>query len=229
MPVLLAQRVSYLPLTGALTEADAITSFEDQIRGLKAGGADIIWIETMSAPEEIRAASQAAINQNMPYCYTGSFDTAGKTMMGLHPKDIGHVNETLAEQPIGFGANCGVGASDILSSLLDMGQKPQNGHLIVKGNCGIPEFKGDEIHYSGTPELMADYVRLAIDGGATIIGGCCGTSCDHLVAMRAAMDTHIKAQPPTLDLIVSHIGPLRNKPANDAAPKPKRRSRRRAS
>ena len=216
----------FVPL-GELTEDMAITSFEDQMKGLKAGGADVLWIETMSAPEEIRAASQAAINVGMPYCYTGSFDTAGKTMMGLHPKDIGDVNADLAEQPIGFGANCGVGASDILSSLLDMSEKPRDSKVIVKGNCGIPEFKGEVIHYSGTPELMADYVRLAIDGGATIIGGCCGTSCEHLSAMRVAMDAHIKADRPSVESIVERIGPMRNKAANDVAPAPKRRSRRR--
>jgi methionine synthase I (cobalamin-dependent) len=64
--------------------------------------------------------------------------------------------------------------------------------VIVKGNCGIPEFRGSEIHYSGTPPLMAEYARLAIDAGARIIGGCCGTACDHLKAMRQAIDSHEK-------------------------------------
>jgi 5-methyltetrahydrofolate--homocysteine methyltransferase len=85
---------------------------------------------------------------------------------------------------VALGANCGVGAPDILSSLLDMSEAKPDATLIVKGNCGIPEFQGEKIVYSGTPELMADYVHLAIDAGATIIGGCCGTSCDHLKAMR---------------------------------------------
>ena len=65
--------------------------------------------------------------------------------------------------------------------------------VIVKGNCGIPEFRGAEIHYSGTPELMADYVRLAVDAGAKIVGGCCGTSFAHLAAMREALDAHTTA------------------------------------
>jgi hypothetical protein len=60
--------------------------------------------------------------------------------------------------PLGVGANCGVGASDILASLLDMTEAKPEATVIVKGNCGIPEFRGTEIHYSGTPELMADYV-----------------------------------------------------------------------
>ena len=101
--------------------------------------------------------------------------------------------------------------------------------IIVKGNCGIPEFQGENIVYSGTPDLMADYVRLAVDGGAQIIGGCCGTSFEHLAAMRQALDAHTKADTPTLETITERIGPLVNSPATDAehAPKRERRSRRR--
>ena len=99
--------------------------------------------------------------------------------------------------------------------------------VVVKGNCGIPEFRGAEIHYSGTPPLMADYARLAIDAGARIIGGCCGTSCNHLAAMREAVDSHIKAQRPTVEAIVDRIGPMRNTVATDnPAPTRERRGRR---
>ena len=160
-----------IPL-GALSYEEAVDAFAEQIEGLKAGGAEVAWIETMSAPDEIRAAAEAAIRVGLPYTYTGSFDTAGRTMMGLLPKDIHAVADGLAEAPLGVGANCGVGASDILASLLDMTEAKPEATVIVKGNCGIPAFRGTEIHYSGTPELMADYVRLAIDGGASIVGGC---------------------------------------------------------
>ena len=215
---------------GALTFDEAVEAFAEQIEGLKAGGADIAWIETMSAPEEIRAAAQAAVDIDIPYVYTGSFDTAGKTMMGLHPRDLhGVINGSLSA-PVAFGANCGVGASDILASVLNMTGANPSANIIVKGNCGIPEFRGSEVFYSGTPDLMADYARLAIDAGARIIGGCCGTTCDHLVAMRKAIDTHVKAERPTLETIVEKIGPLRNKIADHAAAEPRRerRTRRRA-
>ena len=169
---------------GALTHEEAVDSFAEQIRGLKAGGIDVVWIETMSAPEEMQTASEAAIRENMPFIFTASFDTAGKTMMGTHPRDIHKVAEPLPVKPFAVGANCGVGASDILSSLLDMTDSDPSANVIVKGNCGIPEFRGAEIYYSGTPELMSEYARLAIDSGARIIGGCCGTSYNHLAAMR---------------------------------------------
>lgn len=200
---------------GAMTYEDAVDAFAEQIDGLKAGGAEVAWIETMSAPDEIRAAAEAAIRVGLPYTYTGSFDTAGRTMMGLLPKDIHAVADGLAEAPLGVGANCGVGASDILASLLDMTAAKPEATVIVKGNCGIPEFRGSEIHYSGTPELMSDYVRLAVDAGAKIVGGCCGTSFEHLAAMRKALDTHSKERRPTLETIVERIGPLRNKAASD--------------
>lgn len=200
---------------GALTYEEAVESFAEQIEGLKAGGAEVAWIETMSAPDEIRAAAEAAIRVGLPYTYTGSFDTAGRTMMGLLPKDIHAVADGMAEKPLGVGANCGVGASDILATLLDMTEAKPDATVIVKGNCGIPQFHGTEIHYSGTPELMADYVRLAIDAGAKIVGGCCGTSFAHLAAMRNALDSHRKQERPTVETIVTRIGPLRNKQASE--------------
>ena len=201
---------------GAMTYDEAVNAFAEQMEGLKAGGADVAWIETMSSPEEIRAAAEAAIRVGLPYTFTASFDTAGRTMMGLAPKDIHGVAEGLPRAPIGIGANCGVGASDILSSLFDMADARPDATLIVKGNCGIPEFRGTEIHYSGTPELMADYVRLAVDGGAKIIGGCCGTSFSHLAAMRQALDSHHKGGRPSVEEVVSRIGPLRNKVASES-------------
>ncbi len=211
---------------GALTYEGAVASFVEQIEGLKAGGVDVIWIETMSAVDEIRAAAEAAVRCDMPYTYTGSFDTAGKTMMGVHPRDIHRMAGDVGAGPLAVGANCGVGASDILSSLLDMTAADPDAVVIVKGNCGIPEFRGAVIHYSGTPPLMADYARLAIDAGARIIGGCCGTSCEHLAAMRQAIDGHVKAARPTVEMIVERIGPLRNTVATDN-PAPTRERRRR--
>ncbi|TPN44399.1 MULTISPECIES: betaine--homocysteine S-methyltransferase [unclassified Mesorhizobium] len=218
-----------MPL-GAMTYDEAVDAFAEQIEGLKDGGAEVAWIETMSAPDEIRAAAEAAIRVGLPYTYTGSFDTAGRTMMGLLPKDIHGVTDGLSQSPLGVGANCGVGASDILASLLDMTDAKPEATVIVKGNCGIPEFRGAEIHYSGTPELMADYVRLAVDAGAKIVGGCCGTSFQHLAAMRKALDAHTKADRPTVEKIVERIGPMRNKVAtqNTAETSEARRERRRS-
>jgi 5-methyltetrahydrofolate--homocysteine methyltransferase len=202
----------FAPL-GALTEEDAVAAFREQAEGLKAGGADVCWIETMSAVEELRAAAMGAIEAGMPYTATASFDTAGRTMMGLNPADLPSVFAGLPEQPLAVGANCGVGASDLLYSLLQMSEGGEGMAFIAKANAGIPRFKGEHIHYSGTPELMADYARLAVDGGARIVGGCCGTTPAHLSAMRAALDAHAPGVRPDRAAIEARVGPLAAPPA----------------
>ncbi len=194
---------------GALTHDVAVASFREQMEGLLAGGADVIWIETMSAAEEVRAAAEAAISLGAPYVCTCSFDTAGRTMMGLLPTALGEVVAGLVPGPLAYGANCGVGASDLLVTVTSM-CSVDHGVVVAKGNCGIPQFRGTEVVYSGTPELMASYAQLAADAGARIIGGCCGTSPAHLAAMRAALDARVPGPSPTLDEIVTRIGPLTN-------------------
>jgi 5-methyltetrahydrofolate--homocysteine methyltransferase len=209
---------------GALTHADAVASFTEEMRGLRDGGADVAWIETMSSTEEINAAAEAANSVGLPYVVTCSFDTAGRTMMGLMPGEMAGALAAQPVAPLAIGANCGVGASDILVTLLEMRGAPYA--LVSKGNCGIPHFEGTECVYSGTPELMAKYASMAIDAGARIIGGCCGTTPQHLAAMRAAIDRHAAGEPPTIDAIVKEIGPLTNAaPSNKTGERRSRRTR----
>lgn len=191
---------------GALTPARAVEMFHEQAEGLKEGGADILWVETISAAEEYRAASEAARLANMPWCGTMSFDTAGRTMMGLTSADMVTMVGKLAWPPLAFGANCGVGASDLLRTILGFAAQGPELPLIAKGNAGIPKFHDGHIHYDGTPELMADYACLARDCGALVIGGCCGTTPDHLREMRAALETRPKGPRPTLDAITTALG-----------------------
>ncbi|WP_075996754.1 betaine--homocysteine S-methyltransferase [Salaquimonas pukyongi] len=218
---------------GALTKEEAKQAFVEQMEGLKAGGADVFWIETMSAVDEIEAAAQAAVEVGLPYVVTASFDTAGKTMMGLAPANMPAMLASQDRAPLAVGANCGVGASDLLSSVLDMTAADPSAIVIAKANCGIPEIRGENVVYTGTPELMADYTKLAMDAGARIIGGCCGTSCNHLRYMRKALDEHLaveKPQRPTVEEIVEKIGPMKNatSSANDETPRRERRGKRRA-
>ena len=133
---------------------------------------------------------------DLPYTYTGSFDTAGKTMMGLHPRDIHGVAESVAERPLAVGANCGVGAADILAIAArhERGASPTRPSS-SRAIAAFPNSTATRSTIPARPKLMARYVRLAIDGGATIIGGCCGTSFEHLAAMRRAMDSHQQACP----------------------------------
>jgi 5-methyltetrahydrofolate--homocysteine methyltransferase len=82
--------------------------------------------------------------------------------------------------------------------------------VVSKGNCGIPKFEGTTIKYSGTPELMHAYAAMAADAGARIVGGCCGTSPEHLAAMRRSIDDRVPAPAPTTAEIIEKIGPLTN-------------------
>jgi 5-methyltetrahydrofolate--homocysteine methyltransferase len=213
---------------GPLTIEAAADMFEEQAVGLLEGGADLLWVETISAPDEFRAAARAFRRLGAPWCGTMSFDTAGRTMMGTTTGDMVRLVADLEHQPLAFGANCGVGASDLLRTILGFAGEGAALPLIAKGNAGIPKFVDGHIHYDGTPELMADYALLARDCGATIIGGCCGTTPAHLARMRAALETTPRGPKPDLDTVAAALGPFSS--ASDGsgeapADRPRRRRR----
>ena len=213
---------------GTLSKADAVEMFHEQAEGLKEGGADVLWVETISAPEEYRAAAEAAKLADMPWCGTMSFDTAGRTMMGMTSEAMVAMVDKMKSPPVAFGANCGVGASDLLRTSW-FSAAGASRPIIAKGNAGIPKYVDGHIHYDGTPELMADYAALARDCGATIIGGCCGTTPDHLRLMREALETRPKGPCPSLEEIAEKLGGFSsaNDGTGDSTPAPARRRRRR--
>ncbi|NJN05950.1 MAG: betaine--homocysteine S-methyltransferase, partial [Rhodobacteraceae bacterium] len=187
---------------GTLSHALAVEMFHETADGLKAGGADLGWLETISAPEEYRAAAEGFALAGLPWCGTMSFDTAGRTMMGLTSADMVKMVDDLGDKaPMGFGANCGTGASDLLRTLLGFAAQGPEKPVIAKGNAGIPKYVAGHIHYDGTPELMADYAVMARACGARVIGGCCGTMPEHLRHMREALDTRTMDHPPALEEI----------------------------
>lgn len=215
---------------GNLTHAMAVEIFHEQAEGLKEGGADVLWVETMSAFEEYAAAAEAAALAGMPWCGTMSFDTAGRTMMGITSAALAAKVETLANPPMAFGANCGVGASDLMRTVLGFDAAGASRPIIAKGNAGIPKYHEGHIHYDGTPELMAEYAVLARDAGVRIIGGCCGTMPEHLKAMREALESRPTGPRPTVEDIREKLGAFSS--ASDGTgdtsgdPKRERRGRR---
>ena len=215
---------------GSLSFSTAVEMFHEQAEGLKEGGADVLWVETISAPEEYKAASEAAKLAGMPWCGTMSFDTAGRTMMGLTSQGMSEMVEKLAHPPLAYGANCGVGASDLLRTVLGFAAQGGERPIIAKGNAGIPKYVDGHIHYDGTPELMAEYAILARDSGARIIGGCCGSTPEHLSHMRAALEGHEPGPRPTLDQITEKLGGFSSASdgtGDDAGAAPARTRRRR--
>lgn len=191
---------------GTLTHELAVEMFHEQAEGLKEGGADVLWVETISAPEEFKAAAEAARLAGMDWCGTMSFDTAGRTMMGVTSAQLAALVEKLPNPPLAFGANCGVGASDLMRTIMGFVAAGTERPIIAKGNAGIPKYHEGHIHYDGTPELMGDYACLARDAGATIIGGCCGTMPVHLKAMHAALTSRPRGPRPSLEDISARLG-----------------------
>ena len=192
---------------GPLSAAQATEAFAEQARALAAGGVDVLWIETMSSVEEVQAAVAGAATTGLPIVCTLSFDTNGRTMMGISPSDFAALEKTLVPRLAACGTNCGVGASEVVACIHNLAEAAgPDVVLVAKGNCGIPQYVDGAICYNGTPELMAVYARMALDAGARIIGGCCGTSPKHLRAMRDALDAHTRAASPQLEEIVSALG-----------------------
>lgn len=216
---------------GALSHDEAVKAFAEQALALKEGGADMLWIETMSSEEELKAAVEGAARAGLPIVTTMSFDTNGRTMMGITPKAFGALTAALAVQPAAIGANCGVGASELIATVLGITEARPDAAVVAKGNCGIPQYVDGHIHYTGTPELMADYARIALDAGAKIIGGCCGTSPEHLAAMRRSLEAYSKGARPSIELVEQKLGPVSQlaKGVDAAAAGAARRERRRGN
>ena len=192
---------------GLMTAKQATDAFKIQAEGLVEGGVDVLWLETMYSIEELEAAIEAVKEFDIPVCATMSFDTAGKTMMGVTPAELAKRSQGFGL--FGVGGNCGVGAPDLLASIIDIYRNVTDDTIIIaKANCGIPEFNDGAIVYSGTEELMAEYVHLALNSGARIVGGCCGTSFEHVRAMRKAMDKHEMKDLPNLQEIEENVGEL---------------------
>jgi methionine synthase I (cobalamin-dependent) len=218
----------FMPV-GAFPYEEGVTAFAEQAIALKDGGVDVLWMETMSSEDELRAAVEGASQAGLPMVTTMSFDTNGRTMMGITPAAFGALAASLPTQPVAIGANCGVGASELIATVLGITAARPDTAVVAKGNCGIPQYHDGHIHYTGTPELMADYARIALDAGAKIIGGCCGTSPEHLSAMRQALEAHSKGARPTIELVEAKLGPVSElaKGIDTAAAGAARRERRR--
>ena len=191
---------------GTLSHEDAVAAFREQIAALMEGGADVIWAETISSEEEFRAISEAAEAEDAPLCGTLSFDTAGRTMMGVTSTGFTEFAADLPRTPLALGANCGTGAPDLLRTVRGITEASPEAIVIAKANAGIPKYVDGRIEYDGTPDLMARYACLARGLGARLIGGCCGTKPEHLVAMRAALEAWQPGERPDLETIRTQIG-----------------------
>ncbi|KGJ03981.1 5-methyltetrahydrofolate--homocysteine methyltransferase [Paracoccus halophilus] len=190
---------------GHLTETEATEIFTEQAQALKRGGADILWVETVSAIEEMRAAARAAQTVGLPWCGMMSFEPGGRSMMGVSPAQLGALIDRLPYPPLAYGANCGTGPAELLLALSGFAASGNERPLIAKPNAGVPRYHDDGLLYDATPEVMAEFAVLARDMGVRIIGGCCGTTPAHLAAMRDALIRAPRGPRPSTETIMARI------------------------
>ena len=172
---------------GTLDYDDAVDGFAEQAAALVAGGVDVLWIETMSALEEIHAAIEGARRAapTMPIIATMTFDTRGRTMMGVTP-------EQAAEALLGWGVdaiggNCGNGPDELVPVVQKMHAVAPDAVIVAKSNAGIPELVDFKTVYRADPDEMAARAIEFRGAGARIIGACCGSTPAHLDRMRQVL------------------------------------------
>lgn len=175
---------------GELLFDDAVDGFEEQASALIQAGVDVIWIETMSDLEEVRAAVEAArrVSADIPIVTTMTFDTRGHTMMGVSPEKA--IDTLSSFDPIALGGNCGNGPEEIVQVIEKMHSVNPQTLLVAKANAGVPQLVDGKPVYRATPERMAEYAIQVYQAGARIIGGCCGSTPDHIRSISGALADH---------------------------------------
>jgi len=146
---------------GDLQPEDAIAAFAEQALALEQGGADVLWIETMSSQEEVEYAVAGARKTSLPIVFTMSFDTNGRTMMGVGASDMMALHQRLGVHAC--GTNCGIGASEVVAAILNFQANVADGGdnpiLIAKANCG-------KLRHPGIYRRRNSLQRYARDHGA---------------------------------------------------------------
>jgi len=172
---------------GPLTYDKAVEYFAEQARALAVGGVDGIHVETMSDLSEAKAAIEGARQAtDLPITATMSFDTHGRTMMGVKPEDA--AKALWALDVLAIGVNCGRTLEENLNAVSAMREALPEAVLIAKPNAGLPRVEnGMEIVYDVTPEIMAAYARKFAAQNIKMIGGCCGSNPNHIAAIKEAL------------------------------------------
>jgi 5-methyltetrahydrofolate--homocysteine methyltransferase len=174
---------------GLVTEQEMYEAFRDQIQALKNGGADAVVIETLFALEEMRLAIRAAKDVGIKCFATMTFDPSEKgfkTMMGVSvPQAAKAMDEAGADV---IGTNCGNGMENMVKIVTEMRphtKKP----ILVHSNAGAPQLVKGQVVYQETPERMSAQMKDLVTAGARIVGGCCGTTPEHIKSFRQALNS----------------------------------------
>lgn len=171
---------------GPLSYAAAVETFAEQAAGLTAGGVDAILIETMSDLSEAKAAVEGARQVTpLPVLLMLSFDTHGRTLMGISPAQA--AAELLPLGLAALGANCGRSLNENLAAVQELRRALPDAVLIAKPNAGLPRLVGGSAIYDVSPQVMAEYALKFAEAGIKIFGGCCGSNPDHIRAIARAL------------------------------------------
>jgi 5-methyltetrahydrofolate--homocysteine methyltransferase len=177
------------------TEAEKMSeSFKTQMKSLIDAGVDIICVETMSDINEAQLAIQAArsVSPSIPIMATMTFEATARgffTIMGVTIEKACRELEKAGANLI--GSNCGNGSEQMVAIAREF-RKFTSLPLLIQANAGVPELRDGQVHYPETPEYMAKMSLELIKAGVAVIGGCCGTTPEHIRAMRAVLDDELR-------------------------------------
>jgi homocysteine S-methyltransferase len=184
----------YLAPLGTVTPDEARAAFREQAEALLEGGVDAFVIETFSDLEEV-ALAVAAIRAitDAPIIAQMAFTDDGVTFTGRPAAEVARVLGALPVQAL--GANCSVGSSPLYEVLEQMHAEAGRLPLCIQPNAGLPSRIGERLIYLSSPAYMAEYAQRMVDAGARLVGGCCGTTPQHIAAMREVLDRRRPARP----------------------------------
>jgi methionine synthase / methylenetetrahydrofolate reductase (NADH) len=173
---------------GRVQAEQARAVFAEQVEALCEAGADLIVVETISDLYEMQEAIKAAKEVcGLPLITSMTFTRDDRTLLGDEPMAAARALQTAGADVI--GVNCSGGPAQLLRILRSMRQAVPEAHFWVKPNAGWPQQVGGRIMYPADPDYFADYAISFREAGAALVGGCCGTTPDHIAAMRRALDS----------------------------------------
>ncbi|HEY3613326.1 MAG TPA: homocysteine S-methyltransferase family protein [Gaiellales bacterium] len=171
---------------GLLTHDEAADTYAEQAEALGEGGADLLVLETMFCPIEASAAVAGVRRaSDLPFVLTFSFDRGTRTMMGTTTAEV--VALAVDQGATAVGANCGTSLENMSAIVDELSAAAPGVPLWVKPNAGLPRMTGDSAVYDVTPEQLGEAARGYVAAGARIVGGCCGSTPEHVRAITEAI------------------------------------------
>jgi methionine synthase I (cobalamin-dependent)/5,10-methylenetetrahydrofolate reductase len=218
----------YLAPLGSVTPEEAQAAFREQAEALLEGGVDAFVVETFADLAEIALAVRAirAVT-DLPIVAQAVFTDEALTFTGLTPGEVARTLRALGVEAI--GANCSVGSSTLHEVLEQMVPEAGGLPLSIQPNAGLPGRAGERVIYLSSPQYMADYAGRMVEAGARLVGGCCGTTPQHIAAMRQVLDRRALAPRRAAVSVTPRAPVVHERPGLATAPPPTRLEQRLAA